>query len=656
MAIEINQTDVANAEEFLATLLTENIEGGLFTKGTALRDLVIKAFSFIFAHISKENEEVRSLQSLLTVQDVATGDPDTDRAVADSIDAIMSNWFISRKVGAFSRGVVTIEVSRRQDYVLPGNNRFLYNRSRAYFPDVVDPTVSIIIPASELTPVTDTTGTIIRYQFQQRLVAARTGEAYDVNPATWGGGRQFSSFATRIFNAEVFSGGRGRENTDEIIERSNTAIAVRNLINSRSIDATLLERFSQIRRLFVTGMGDPEMQRDLNAGVAPGIEIHLGGHFDIFLELPRTEVTFEGQLGGVFTRPDGIPNAFRDTAIVDWTAEDIQVGDNLRISAGLPDVPRDYIIKEILGEELRVSELTPFPEATSLTGGFVDYFIFRPVFGPDIQILPPVGVNTTGATFDTIQTANRIVMPGGPHYDIIDVAVIDPDPGDPLIDDGDGFIHFPVRTNDTPTPTTVASALEYQVINNNPLTAQSQIQFEEIEVDPTYNARTLRVRYETLVGLNTIHAFTQDRFERILAANVLGRGFFPVYLSCTVPYRLSPRATATINEAALATEITRFINNFDPRDTIDVSDITQIVRNFDANIGTIFNFPIDYVLIAPDGRIIPYSTEDIVDLDDTKIVVTTPPTTFPNPLGQSLSDATVRYMTSTANIIIELRE
>jgi hypothetical protein len=652
MAIEISATDLANAEEFIATLLTENVENGLFTEGTALRDLVVKAFSFIFAHISKENDEVRALQSLLNVQDIAEGDPDTDRSVSDSIDAIMSNWFITRKVGSFSRGVLTIEVNRRQDYIIPGNNRFLYDRSRAFFPDVVDTSASVIIRAGDLIPVTDTTGAITRYRFELRVIAARTGTAYDVNPATWSGGRQFSVFVTRIFNSIKFSGGLGREGTTEIVERANTAIAVRNLINPRSIDATLLERFSDIRRLFVIGMGDPEMQRDLNTGVAPGIEIHLGGHFDVYLELPRTEVTFEGQLGGVFTRPDGIPNVFRDATVPSWTAEAIQVGDNIRISAGLADVPRDYIIKEILPTELRVSEITPFPEATELAGTFVDYFIFRPVFGPDIQIFPTVGVNTTGETFDTIQTDNRVVLPGGPHYDILDVAVIDPDPGDVAIDAGDGFVHFPVRSNTTPVVTGVPEEFEYQIINNDPSTAQSQLQFEEIVVESTYNAKTLRVRYETLVGMDTIHDFTRDRFQRILAANILARGFFPVYLACTVPYRLSRRATAVVDEAALRNEIVSFINNFDPRDTIDVSDITQVVRNFDTNIGTIFNFPIEYRLIAPDGRVIPYSTEDIVDLDPAKIVVTTPPTTLDAPLTQSLSDATVRYMTSLASIIV----
>jgi len=656
MAIEISTTDVANAEEFIATLLTENIENGLFTEGTALRDLVVKAFAFIFAHISKENTEVQSLQSLLTAQNVAVGDPTTDRAVSDSIDAILSNWFITRKVGNFSRGVLTIEVSRRQDYVLPANNRFLYDRSRAFFPDVADPTVSIIIPATDLRPVTEATGEIAAYQFQQRVVAARTGAAFDVVPATWSGGRQFSTFVTRIFNTENFSGGAGRETTAEIIERANTAIAVRNLINTRSINATLLDRFADIRRLFVVGMGDPEMQRDITQGVSPGLDLHLGGHFDIYTELPRTEVTVEGQLGGIYTRPDGIASTFIDETIVNWTAEAIQVGDNLRISAGLSDVPRDFIIKEILPSELRISEVTPFPEATNVTGTFVDYFIFRPVFGPDVQILPPSGVNTTGQTANTVQTTARLVLPGGPHYRIIDVAVIDPDAGDPLVSSVDGFVHFPVRTNTTPVVTAVPALLEYQVINSNPLTAQSQIQLEEVVVDPAYDARTLRVRYETLVGMDTVHNYTRDRFQRILAANVLVRGFFPVYLTCVVPYKLSPRATGSINETALRTTIVNFINNFDPRDTLDVSDLIQVVRNFSANIGTVFDFSIDYELIAPDGRIIPYTTPDLVDLDPTKIVVTSPPTTFDNPVGQSVSDSTVRYMTSAANIAVERRD
>lgn len=655
MAIEISAEDVTNAEAFLETLLTENISEGRFTQGTALRDLVVKAFSFIFAHISKENTEVRSLQSLLHVQNIAVADPDTDRAVSAGIDAILSNWFVTRKLGSFSRGLLTIVVSRRQDYILPGNNRFKYNRTLAFYPDVVDPAQSIVIRAADLLPAVSTVGDVIGYTFQQRVVAARTGVAYDVPPATWEGGRQFSSFVTNIFSTSTFSGGKGKETTTELMDRASTAIAVRNLINGRSISAVLQERFNDIRRMYVTGMGSAEMQRDRTLNIASSVELHLGGHYDIFLELPRTVVTFEGQIGGSFTRPDGVPNVFRDTTVTDWTTEAIQVGDSLRVTAGLPDVPRDYIIKSILATELRISEVTPFSAASDATGTFVDYYIFRPVFGPDVQILPTIGVNTTGETSAVVQTANRIVLPGGAHYEILDVAVIDPDPGDPNVDLGTGYVHFPIRTNETPNFVVSAEYLEYQVLNNEPTTAQSQIQFEELIVESTYEGKTLRVKYETLVSLDTIHNYTRDRVERILAANVLARGYIPVYLSFHIPFKLKPMATATVDRDALRNSLAKYINDFDPRDVIDVSDISKHVRDFDVNIGTVFGFTITYYLIVPDGRRIGYSTVDIVDLDPTKILAASTPVSLDNPLRLSVSDNTVRYMTTSDHITFEDR-
>jgi hypothetical protein len=269
-----------------------------------------------------------------------------------------------------------------------------------------------------------------------------------------------------------------------------------------------------------------------------------------------------------------------------------------------------------------------------------------------VQIFPTVGVNTTGETTDTIQNDARVLLPGGPHYAILDVAVIDPDPADPFINAATGYVHFPVRTNVTPVAAASAGTLEYQVINHDPATAQSQIQLEEIEIDPAYDGGTLRVRYETLVGMGTIHNYTRDRIQRVLAANILVRGFFPIYLAFIVPYQLGPRATGTVDEDAMRVAVVDFINNFDPRDIIDVSDIVQVVRDFDSNIGTVFNFTIQYSLLAADGRLIPYMTSDIVDLDPDKIVAGTA-TDFANPVGQSVSDATVRYMALPTDIFFE---
>jgi hypothetical protein len=589
---------------------------------------------------------------LLTINDIATVDPDQDRAVANGVEAIMSNWFINRKAGGFARGIVTVFVSQRQDYIIPGSYRFSYDRARTFYPDVADFTQNIIIPTSDLQTVVAIDGTITGYTFTQRVVAARTGEAFNVDPAQWIAGTDFSPFAISVTNDSKFGGGRDQETPSDLIDRSESAIAVRNLINPRSIDAILRERFLDIQRLFVAGMGDPEMLRDLKLEFASGIQVHVGGHFDAFLELPRIETTFEGQIGGRFTRPDGIANVFIDGTIADWTTEAIQLGDILRIADGLPDVPRDFVIRTILANELRVSELTPFSAATEVDGTFVDYFIYRPIFGPDIQILPSIGVNTTGQTTDIIQTANRILLPGEPHYHIIDVAVLDPDPGDPNIG-ADGQVHFPVRVNTTPVAVLEATNAQYQVINALPETAQSQIQFEELAVESTYQDKTLRVIYETLVGFEAIHDFSRDRFERILAANVLVRGYIPAYLSFNVQYKLKPIATDIVDEAALISALVSFVNEFNPNDVLDASDISTTTRNFDTNIGSVQPVTITYDLIVPDGRLLQYTTTDEVNLDTDKLDADFAGE-LDDPLSVGLSDRNIRYMTTSDLVTVEL--
>lgn len=653
MAIEISQTDVSDAAAFLEAMLTQNVANGRFTKGTALRDLTVQALAYIVAQIKKDNADVQAMQSLLNAPKLATGgDPDKDRAVSNAIDAILSNWFLSRNGGFFSRGIVVIQVSKRQDYLLPGNNRFLYDNNRAFYPDVVDPSQTIVINARDLQPLQAANGDVIGYTFQQRLVAARTGTAYDVPAATWLGGRQFSPFVQKIYSETIFDGGKNQEAPSEAITRSSNAIATRNLINPRSISATLGDKYSTIRNMLSIGYGEPEMQRDQTVETASGIDLHVGGYFDVYLDLPRTTITFEGQLGGKFTRPDGLINVFRDSLIPDWTATAVRVGDILRITAGLSTVPRDYVIRDIFATELRTSQNHPFPEATDTVGGLVSYYIYRPVFGPDVQVLPPIGVNVNGETSKQVQTPGRVTLPGGAHYAILDVAVINPDPADPNITPSDGLVHFPVRVPDPPLPVTAATYLEYQVVNHDPPSAQSMLQFEELLVQSSYDQKIIRVTYETVVGLDTLHSFITDRFERILCANALAKAFIPVYVSASIPYSIRPTATTAPNVAAMRTAVVNLINNFDPKDTLDVSDLTTAVRAADANVGTVYNYPVTYVLIAPDGRSLNYSTDDVVTISPAKLVINTDfvNNRLDNPLGQCISNRTIRYMTTPSRI------
>ena len=651
MAIEISPDDVTRAEEFIASLLTDNVPEGRYTKGTALRDLTVKAFAFIFAHLQKENAQVRSLQSLLNVQALSTtADPETDRSVAIATDAILSNWFLKRKIGEFSRGLITVVVGRKQDYLIRRNQRFQYNTNLFFFPDTdADP---IIINSNQLITVFNSSGQIEGYQFTLRVIAAKTGKNYDVAPAEWVDTGSFSPFTLRVFSTDIFTSGKNRESTTDLITRANTAIAVRNLINDRSIDATLRDRFSTVNRLQVIGMGDPEMQRDKSNDVSSFITLHLGGHYDVYVEMPITQKTYEGQLGSGVLRPDGRATVFKDASILDWTATAVQVGDAIKIIAGLPEIPQDFVVKQILVGELRISEGGPFTVATDLDGTFVEYFIYRPLFGANFQVLPLVGTNLQGQTSSTLKNVGRLLLPAGPHYDIIDVAITDPNTGDPAINDVDGYIHFNKRVNIAPAPITIASEdAEYQIVSSNIGNAQSALVYEEIILHSDYNGKTIRVQYDTLAGFSTVHDFTVDRFERVLAGNILLKGFHPVYLTIGVSYALKASATKQIDETALINSIVDYITTFPPDDVIDTSDITTLVKNFDTNIGTVFPLTIYYDSILPDGRIVSYVTTDAVSLDPLKLepefvgLVN-------DPLSLGISDRTVRYLTNARRITV----
>ncbi len=646
MPIEITAEDVTEAEEFLATVVAEQVTNGRYTDGTALRDLCIKALAVVSAQHRRDNLETQSLQSLLRIRSIsAAQNPDTDPAVADATDAILSNWFAARKGGNFSRGPLTVVVKLRQDYFIPRTTRIPYDRTLSFYPDS---DTDIVITAADCTPLLNANGVAAAYTFSIPVVAAKAGVAYDVYPANWQGTGNFSPYVLRVSNTVQFTGGKDREAPSDAIVRAGGAIAVRNLINPRSIDATLTERYPQLTRMTSLGMGDPEMQRDDILELATGTRIHVGGHFDVYMELPTTNTTFDGVLGGVYARPDGIANVFVDTAVTDWTATPVKPGDVIRITSGFPGVPRDFPIREVRTTELYVSTAHAFPSPTFTA----TYFIYRPLFGADTQMYPAFGASTTGRTFATTQTPNQLVLPPMPHYDILDVAVLNPASGDPYINAVDGLVHFTSRSNVTPVlPSNPLDELPFQVIGNSPANAQSARAFDSIVLPAAYNGYRVRVSYQTLASFSIVDAFVRDRY----CANSQPKGFHPIYLNFTIPFRTSPLATALVDVYKLRQRVTNYVNSFSTKDVLDMSDVMTFAKNSDPNIGTVFPFEISYDLLCPDGRVISFITADIVAMDPAKLDPASPVVTPTELLELTISDRTVRYMTRLDRVFVEER-
>lgn len=648
-SVTIDSTDVAAAADILQQFVTDEVPNGDYTSGTALHDLAIGAIAALYAFFRGDATQARQMQSLASVAAATGGDP---QAIADAVTAILSNFFVKPKAGSKSRGFAIGHASQQVDLFVPVTARFTRTAGLVFVVDTAD---TLFIPKSALVPIVDAGGAVLDYEFRVPLVAIQTGTAYDVAPGLFASFDAFSPYVTRVENTVTFSGGKGPETVPEILARAPTAVSVRNLINGRSIPAVLEDTFSDILGLLVVGMGDPEMQRDRVPGVSPNLAFHVGGMVDIYLRTGLVETEATGAVGDLFERPDGLATMFRDSA-VSFAA--VEAGDILRITAGLPSVPAEHMVIRVIDiHTLEVSERSPFAaitdEASPITT--VSYTIGRA--GPAYtDVVADVGgaPYATGLTSRRVSTSGRITLPGGPVMDILDVAILNPPVGEAAFKSNlDGFEHFPNQVDTTPSEAqTPTQGLQFRTIVNNPLYAQSSLQWMEIVVgtdtnQARFDGLSLRVRYRTLAAFAVIDNFVRGTPERIVVAYQLPRGHHPVVLRMDISYKLKATAKAALNDAVIAQAVAGFINQFDTSVTpIDVSAVSQMVRDAYPDISIVLPFTIQYDLRAPTGDVMQYETVDEVVVDPSKQIAG-PVTSLPD-LG--VSSRTLRYLANADGV------
>jgi len=647
----ITQKDLRDAEAFLVEFQSEKVPEANLEKGGAVRDILIKGFTYLYAFLRGEIDRVAARQSLIRIQEDLTDDDD----IAQAVDEILSNWFITRKGGQKARITARLHFNEKRDISIPLSSRFWRTNAIVFYVDAeIDP---YVIPESSMLPVFDSSGTVIDYVIDVPMIAALNGEGYNIEPGKFvriqvPGGLPFFSYAE---NTETSSGGKNIESTSELIERADTAIAVRNLINNRSCDATLQEEFPEIIDTLTIGMGEAEMVRDRRTEIAKHIRLHTGGHYDTYVGLDLVTVEENLTIGGFFYRPDNIINVFRDPLLTygdgtpgsgqTFTSLGVEAGHILYLRDGIIGAPRGFVIVNVDDHELHVSEYTPFVEATDEkdpTENAVLYSIGW--YGPDFEDIPfAPGIYSRTAQQSTdpdyeavpwgtsrrIQQPGKVVLSGKPVQDISWVELTDPDGSmSSLTDPSTGTIIFQSRVNYPPSEQADPAYTEYQFSVLNPEKSQSMEAVNIIDVGYThtlpnppgvpnhgvFDGKNLRVVYSTLRGFSNIHDYVVNRTHRVAAANHLLRARHPIWIEIHLPYRMSDVATGSLDEDAAAIALANYINNFNPNDTLDLSDIQTSFRVSNPEVGASFPPEIHYYLQAPDGQIVEFSTNDIISI------------------------------------------
>jgi len=266
-------TEVQEYEYFLKEFVDANMGNIDVSKGSVFYDLMIRPDA-MFKQLTNLNiNRWRRSSSLLEIS------KDPELADDGVVDAVLSNFGITRRVGTYSVGSVAIYLSSNTTTVIPAGSVFasgtlLFTADRTY----------VGVPSSDL--VTNTTDRLITdagnglYSFTISVIAADTGANFQISrgecltlqtPPT--------NYVTSKASAD-FTSAADEESNADLLSRLETGISGKTTASRKHIRALVRDAYPNVKHGSVVGFGDPEMHRD-KTNV---FNISYGGKSDIYLQ------------------------------------------------------------------------------------------------------------------------------------------------------------------------------------------------------------------------------------------------------------------------------------------------------------------------------------------------------------------------------------
>lgn len=675
----VTLASVQDSLKFLQAFLENQDPTVDWTPGSPDYQIVVKGNAYPVAFLRDAIERVRNEKSLLSLR----GAGET-QDVVDMADAILANLLVTRAAGRFTRGVALLKFSRRTDQRVPVSTRLFKTSALVYYPDY---TSDVIVSATDMRAVTGSRGEVIYYTYPINIKAARTGDAYDQDAGSFDAVDPFSPYLLGADNPAPLGQGRNTQSTADAIDTASDAMASRSLGNARSNSVVIRNNFD-VDDVLSIGHGDPEMTRDIL--VSSIGRLHLGGKADLYVRAPTKETTVRRTIGGSVARADGRAVTFRDATPPGgtFTAANVQPGDILSILSGIPEAPIQYRIDAVRDNEVDISTRTPFSVATDESpASTIKYSIGNnyPVYNNRVDVLTGT---LTANTSRGISTKGRVTLDGGPVYAISKVEMLGPIPSglNNYVDPVSGRVLFSERRNTQFLgPIASTTSLPYRVTVLNQDESQSSRALTQIEViwpSANYDGSLLEITYTTLADFDAVSAYVTSTENRPDPADYLVRARHPVYVSFSVPYALRVdssvtsrigrllAASPTFDASRASISLARYINTYKSSDPIDRSGlVTQLRFDADVALATIYDFTVEYELLAPSGGVYRYSTTDKVTIfpDGTTGASLLNPTDFGLPTSgyyaalkqqlqsQGVSDRNIRFMTTPDAIVFAVR-
>jgi len=237
--------------------------------GIATTTLLIDPLTVILQPLRDEIDQVKLNQSILSI----LAQPEPDLFPEDIVDAIASNFIVTRKPGAQSQVTVRIRFFDPQDFTegaglltaLGSAGQRFVNKS------------AVNISSSEMALNQEATLFFVDVAF----IASEVGEQFNIPAGDIQSLENAPTGVVSVTNVNASDGAaRNKETNLQLIERIKVAITVRALVTGRGIVSLLTESFSFLEEVQPIGFGDPEMMRDVR------FNTHIGGNSDVYVKTP----------------------------------------------------------------------------------------------------------------------------------------------------------------------------------------------------------------------------------------------------------------------------------------------------------------------------------------------------------------------------------
>lgn len=279
MPIEVtslSELDPAKIEQLEAQIvqMVREAHPSLETRRGPIYDLLYHYMAALSA-VNQENiERYRQSSSLHAIQQ------NPELADPEIVDAVLSNFRVTRRQGAAARGRVTIVVDRLATVTIPFGARFV-SEGRGF-----TAVAAYVARTSAANTQTETDRVLVplgdgTYSFDIEVVAEEEGSGSMLSRGALLVPDDTLSYYVTSHAAEDFTGGLETETNQELILRMQDGIACQALSNRTNMGALLrsLPGYENVLHSSIIGFGDPEMLRD-RTGLSP---LPCGGRVDWYI-------------------------------------------------------------------------------------------------------------------------------------------------------------------------------------------------------------------------------------------------------------------------------------------------------------------------------------------------------------------------------------